>query len=224
MIAAVPIAAVPIAAGEASAAPSGLSVVAVATASIIWQSSASVSVSLGSAPADVSVTVAASSTLLLSPQAAVSVTVVSGPTVTLSAAAVTTLGLTPVAAVSAMVAQAQMPATLSTVRTISITPMGPVGVYGPEPQPIVFRQDVAAVLDYTIDWAPMLADVEDEIVASSIALPANGLLQLASAATATRLSVLLAALAPETYAVGFKILTRDGRADERTILFEIREM
>lgn len=88
--------------------------------------------------------------------------------------------------------------------------------------PISFKKDPGAVLDYVVDWSAWLPD-GDTIDTSTFTVE-DGITKASEAASDTTATVWLSGgEANQSYAVVNRITTLGGRTDERTITILVRE-
>lgn len=85
-----------------------------------------------------------------------------------------------------------------------------------------FRKDPEAVLDFVWDWSELL-DGTDEIASHTITAP-DGITVNSSSNDASTVTVWLSGgTAGADYGVECKVVTNDGRTDERTMTIAVRE-
>ena len=86
----------------------------------------------------------------------------------------------------------------------------------------IFAKDVQAVLDFTFDWTAWLA-VSETISTATITL-ASGITQNSQATVGPKVTVWLSGgTAGTTYTVACRIVTSQGRTDERTMRIAVSE-
>jgi len=88
--------------------------------------------------------------------------------------------------------------------------------------PDTFIKDPDAVLDYRIDWSEWLAAAE-VIDTSTVTVPAGITLDSDSSDDTTATAWLSGGTAGETYTVTSRIVTDQGRTDDRSITIRILE-
>lgn len=86
-----------------------------------------------------------------------------------------------------------------------------------------FRKDPNAVLDYVIDWGTSYLATDEEISSVTWTL-ATGITESSKSNTATTATIFLSGgTAGESYDIACKIVTNQGRTDERTFTVQVEQ-
>jgi hypothetical protein len=86
-----------------------------------------------------------------------------------------------------------------------------------------YSKDADAVLDYKWDWSAWL-DAAETIQTAAVTAPAGITKDLQSNTTTTVTAWLSGGTVGETYKIGCKIVTNQGRADERSIMITVKDL
>lgn len=116
-----------------------------------------------------------------------------------------------------------LPSVLSGARTYNVRLDLPGNVLGMTMPAVPWWQfDLDGALDFSVNWAEWLADVGADGVAAGV-VTAPGMAVIAQGVVGTKLAVVVKALTPGAHLVSFKIVTAEGRVDERTICLEVTQ-